>query len=260
MALVARIEGSNANWSIRRLRLVVVMVDSVVEETHRRTSSATVSETVATAHTLARVPSPTIVGCVIKRAPRALSLVFFAKGPAIPVAKEARVGRAAKEVAKEKATVPSPDRAPTVGHPQTVNTAPTVGPLQSVNTAGADPEPSVPAFGVVGGNKNKERARMLPFGGSFLLTLDSLFSVVLLSYHPTSWVFLSSIHWKNSSRKIHFAPLSGFFYQNCQSRFTFLYFFFWALESFASLFWLAVAVSTSKLFLLLYVSHCLADM
>ena len=38
------------------------------------------------------------------------------------------------------------------------------------------------------------------------------------------------------------------------------YFFFWALESFASLFWLAVAVSTSKLFLLLYVSHCLADM
>ena len=30
---------------------------------------------------------------------------------------------------------------------------------------------------------------MLPFGGSFLLTLDSLFSVVLLSYHPTSWVF-----------------------------------------------------------------------
>ena len=46
---------------------------------------------------------------------------------------------------------------------------------------------------------------------------------------------------------------------NCQSRFTFLYFFFWALESFASLFWLAVAVSTSKLFLLLYVSHFLAD-
>ena len=38
-------------------------------------------------------------------------------------------------------------------------------------------------------NKNKEQAGMLPFGGSFLLTLDSLFSVVLLSYHPTSWVF-----------------------------------------------------------------------
>ena len=47
---------------------------------------------------------------------------------------------------------------------------------------------------------------------------------------------------------------------NCQSRFTFLYFFFWALESFASLCWLAVAVSTSKLFLLLYVSRFLADM
>ena len=30
-------------------------------------------------------------------------------------------------------------------------------------------------------NKNKEQAGMLPFGGSFLLTLDSLFSVVLLS-------------------------------------------------------------------------------
>ena len=29
-------------------------------------------------------------------------------------------------------------------------------------------------------NKNKEQAGMLPFGGSFLLTLDSLFSVVLL--------------------------------------------------------------------------------
>ena len=38
-------------------------------------------------------------------------------------------------------------------------------------------------------NKNKEQAGMLPFGDSFFLTLDSLFSVVLLSYHPTSWVF-----------------------------------------------------------------------
>ena len=109
---------------------------------------------------------------------------------------------------------------------------------------------------------------MLPFGGSFLLTLNSLFSVVLLPYCttvlPPYFLLLGFFSFlyplENSSRKIHFAPLSGFFYQNCQSRFTFLYFFFWALESFASLFWLAVAVSTSKLFLLLYVSHCLADM
>ena len=101
---------------------------------------------------------------------------------------------------------------------------------------------------------------MLPFGGSFLLTLDSLFSVVLLSYHPTSWFFSFLYPLENSSRKIHFAPLSGFFYQNCQSRFTFLYFFFWALESFAYLFWLAVTVSTCKLFLLLYASRFLAGM
>ena len=94
---------------------------------------------------------------------------------------------------------------------------------------------------------------MLPFGGSFLLTLNSLFSVVLLSYCttvlPPYFLLLGFFSFlyplENSSRKIHFAPLSGFFYQNCQSRFTFLYFFFWALESFASLFWLAVAVSTS---------------
>ena len=53
---------------------------------------------------------------------------------------------------------------------------------------------------------------MLPFGGSFLLTLDSLFSVVLLSYHPTSWVFfLSSIHWKiphEKSTSLHSAVFS----------------------------------------------------
>ena len=61
-------------------------------------------------------------------------------------------------------------------------------------------------------NKNKEQAGMLPFGGSFLLTLDSLFSGVLLSYHPTSWFFSFLYPLENSSRKIHFAPLSGFFY------------------------------------------------
>ena len=66
-------------------------------------------------------------------------------------------------------------------------------------------------------NKNKEQAGMLPFGGSFLLTLVSLFSGVLLSYHPTSWVFPFLYPLENSSRKIHFAPLSGFFYQFSQS-------------------------------------------
>ena len=66
---------------------------------------------------------------------------------------------------------------------------------------------------------------MLPFGGSFLLTLDSLFSVVLLSYCttvlPPYFLLLGFFSFlyplENSSRKIHFAPLSGFFYQFSQS-------------------------------------------
>ena len=66
---------------------------------------------------------------------------------------------------------------------------------------------------------------MLPFGGSFLLTLNSLFSVVLLSYCttvlPPYFLLLGFFSFlyplENSSRKIHFAPLSGFFYQFSQS-------------------------------------------